>query len=172
MKVQVRDLTRAAMLLALALVVQALRLPQPFTGPAINAILFLTVPLVGGLAGVLIGFITPWVAVLTGILPPPVAPFAPFVMIGNALLCVTFAALRRVNAWLAAGAAAVVKFLWLAASVRYLAALFRIALPLKVAATFQVPQLYTALVGSLIALAVMALPGFRRLTGDDEIRSH
>lgn len=172
MRVEVRDLTRAAMLLALALVVQALRLPQPFTGPAINAILILAIPLVGGLAGVLIGFITPWVAVLTGILPPPVAPFAPFIMIGNALLCISFAALRRVNAWLAAGAAAVIKFLWLAASVRYLAALFRIALPLKVAATFQLPQLYTALAGGLIALIIMALPSFRRLTGEGESRSH
>lgn len=170
MKIEVRDLTRSAMLLALALVIQALRLPQPFTGPVINAILILAVPLVGGLAGVLIGLITPWVAVLTGILPAPVAPFAPFIMVGNALLCLSFAGLRRVNAWLAVGAAAIIKFLWLSASVRYLAALFRIALPPKVAATFQLPQLYTALAGGLIALIVLAFPSLHRL--EDKNRSH
>ncbi|MGE5560833.1 MAG: ECF transporter S component [Chloroflexota bacterium] len=172
MRFSVRDLTRAAMLLALALVIQMLRLPQLVTGPAINAILLLAVPLVGGLAGVLIGFVTPWVAVLTGIIAAPLAPFAPFIMVGNASLSLVYAALRRVNSWLAVGAAAVVKFLWLTLSVKYIAALFNVKVPPKAVATFQLPQLYTALAGGLVAIALLALPAMKRLTDKQTDLSH
>lgn len=172
MKIEVRDLTRGAMLLALALVIQMLKLPQWATGPAINAILLLAVPLVGGLAGVMIGFITPWVAVLTGIMAAPMAPFAPFIMVGNALLSVVFNALRRVNSWLAAAVAALVKFLWLAASVRYLAALFNIKIPKAAVAMFQLPQLYTAVAGGVVALMILSVPAIKRLADKTQSLSH
>lgn len=172
MRIQARDLTRAGLLLALALVIQMLKLPQYATGPSINAILLLAVPLVGGLAGAMIGLITPWVAVLTGIMAAPMAPFSPFIMIGNVLLSVTFAALRRVNAWLAVAVAAVVKFVWLVASVRYLAALFHIKIPAPAVAMFQFPQLYTALAGGVVALLIMSLPAIRRLTDKSQSLSH
>lgn len=162
MRLTVRDLTRAAMLLALAVVAQTLSKVQLVTGSAVNAVLLLSVPFVGPVAGVLIGLLTPLLALLTGNIAGPAAPFVPFIMIGNALIVIAFAALRKVNTWFAAAAGAVLKFAWLTLSANQIAALFGIKLPPKLIAAFGLTQLYTALIGGAIAVIIISLPAFNK----------
>jgi len=150
----VRWLTRTAVLLALTLAVQSLGLPQWFTGPLVNAFLLLA-SLVSGIgSGVLVGLLTPWIALLRGILPPPLAPMVPFIMLGNALLVIIFSLVRRKKEvlWLSIVAlvlAALGKYLLLSQAVRYL-----VEVPPRVTQAMQVPQLLTALGGGAIALSI------------------
>jgi len=127
-------------------------LPQPFTGPAVNTMLFLSSAIVGIIGGVLIGALTPWIAFLNGILPPVLAPAIPFIMLGNAVLVIFFGTLRKINIYLATVTAAVVKFLVLTTAVRFL-----INVPPKVSVMLQLPQLYTAITGGIIALLILKL---------------
>ncbi len=147
-------LTRTAVLLALTLAVQFLGLPQWFTGPLVNAFLLLASLLVGMGSGVVIGLLTPWIALLRGILPPPLAPMVPFIMLGNALLVIIFSLITRKREvlWLnvlALVLAASGKYLLLSQAVRYL-----VEVPPRVAQAMQIPQLLTALAGGAIALLI------------------
>lgn len=152
MNKSVQLLVRAAVLLALALVFQMGGFPQPVTGPAVNAVLALAALSVGIYWGSAIGLLTPWVAFARGILPPPLAPAIPFIMLGNALLVIIFGLLAPRNKYVAGILAAVAKFALLFVATRYL-----IAVPPKVAAMLQVPQLYTALAGIALAIIIQSL---------------
>lgn len=150
----VRWLTRTAVLLALTLAVQFLGLPQWFTGPLVNAFLLLASSISGVSSGVVVGLLTPWIALLRGILPPPLAPMVPFIMLGNALLVIIFSLVRRKKEvlWLSVVAlvlAALGKYLLLSQAVRYL-----VEVPPRVAQAMQVPQFFTALGGGAIALSI------------------
>jgi hypothetical protein len=148
----IRYLARTALLLALTLVFQSLRLGQAFTGPLVNAVLFTATAVVGIAGGVFIGAVTPWVALAVGILKPVLAPAVPSIMLGNASLVVTTGLLWRRNCYLAVAAASLVKFAVLGGSVRYL-----LHLNPKVAAALGLPQLFTALAGGAIAILAIAL---------------
>jgi len=87
--------TRTAILLALTLAFQMLKLPQPMTGPAVNAMLFISTAAVGIWGGVIIGALTPWIAFINGILNPVLAPAIPFIMLGNAVLCIVFGLVKK-----------------------------------------------------------------------------
>lgn len=150
MKWPLRFLTRTAVLLALTLAFQSLKLSQAFTGPAVNAMLFIAAATVGMGGGALIGLITPWVALSVGILKPVLAPAVPFIMLGNASLVVVYGLARRLNDYLAILAASLVKFLILFGAVRFV-----LELNPKVSAALQFPQLFTALGGGAIALVVL-----------------
>jgi hypothetical protein len=116
----IRYLARTALLLALTLAFQSLRLGQAFTGPLVNAALFTATAVVGIAGGVFIGAVTPWVALAVGILKPVLAPAVPFIMLGNASLVATTGLLWQRNRYLAVAAASLVKFAVLGGSVRYL----------------------------------------------------
>lgn len=148
----VRRLARIALLLAMVLAVQGLRLPPPVTGPLVNFMLVLSTALAGTAGGVMIGLFTPWAALLLGILPPPLAPAVPFIMAGNAAYCLSFGALSdRFPGWAGAlpgvAAGAVLKFALIAAGARFL-----LALPPPLVEVLLFPQLFNALLGGLAAL--------------------
>ncbi|NPV53766.1 MAG: ECF transporter S component [Firmicutes bacterium] len=151
----VKFITQTAVLLAITLAVQMLGLPQPFTGPAVNAMLLLTCIYVGIAGGVIVGLLTPWIAFLRGILAPPLAPMIPFIMLGNAVLVIVFGLARRFWGKGVAGSAAgivigaIVKYLVLSSAVRFL-----VEVPPKIAVAMQTPQLVTALVGGVAALVI------------------
>ena len=84
-----KRLTRIALLLALTLAVQSLRLPTPVTGPLVNFMLIFSTALVGPAGGALIGSITPGAALLLGVIPPLLAPAIRFIMTGTALFCLS-----------------------------------------------------------------------------------
>ncbi|HEY8497955.1 MAG TPA: hypothetical protein VIK90_01765 [Limnochordales bacterium] len=153
-----RPMVVSALLLAFVTAFQALGLPQPVTGPVVNATLFLAGWVAGPLFGAAIGLLTPVVALWRGILAAPLAPLVPFIGAANALQVLLACYLRRLHVAAAVGAAAVVKWALLSTAVRTV-----VAVPPPVAVAMQWPQLVTALVGGLLAWAVWrALPAAYR----------
>lgn len=142
-------IARTAVLLALTVAIQMLGLPQPVTGPAVNAMLILTALLVTPAAGVVVGIFTPVIALWRGILPAPLAPMVPFIALGNALLVLVFVLIYRRQASLAVVTAAIVKFVVLSTAVRVF-----VTVPEPVALAMQTPQLVTAIVGGFVALII------------------
>lgn len=149
-----RWLTRTALLLALTVILQMFGWPQLVTGPLVNAMLLLTATFVDPLSGVVVGLLSPWIAFLRGILAAPLAPMIPFIMLGNACYVLIYSWLKGKN-WsrlLGLVTASVVKFLILGIAVRFVT-----KLPPPVTKAMQWPQLITALIGGLIAIAVTQL---------------
>lgn len=164
-----RYVARTGVLLAVALVIQMAGLPQPFTGPAVNAVLLLAALAAGPTAGVLIGLLTPWVAFSRGILPAPLGPAIPFIMAGNAVIVLVYWAVARATrsttlgwgSWLGITLGAVAKYLVIAGAVQLL-----LHLPPKLAVALGTPQLITALTGGVAALlAARTLEAVRLLPG-------
>ncbi|ADL13746.1 ECF transporter S component [Acetohalobium arabaticum] len=145
-------LTRTGLLLALTLVIQMLGFPPFVTGPLVNMMLFTTVHLVGWLGASLVGGVTPWIALMRGILPPPLAPMIPFIIAGNIILVSVYYFMLGRNNYLGIGLAALLKFAVLSSGVRFL-----VELPPKIAQLMQVPQLLTALAGGFLALILVRL---------------
>lgn len=153
MKISTQVVTRSAFILGLAIAVQMVKLPQPVTGPVINALLFLATALVGPVSAVLIGLCTPVVAFVFGIMP--FAPAMLIIILGNASLALTYGILAK-RQLLAFGAAALVKFAVMSAAVWYIVpGLMGIKVPAKVAATLTTPQLFTALGGAVLAFIIL-----------------
>lgn len=146
-----KDLTRTAMLLALTLAIQAGQLPPVFTGPLVNFMLVLAVLLAGTKGGVLIGTITPAVALLVGILPAPMAPAVPFIMAGNAVLCLITGAFANTATMRSVGVVlgSFAKFAVIGG-----AASFVLTLPAPMAQMLVFPQLTNALLGGLFAVSM------------------
>ncbi|MDI3480887.1 MAG: hypothetical protein PWQ97_542 [Tepidanaerobacteraceae bacterium] len=151
MNSRIKSITRTAILLALTVVFQSLKLGQFFTGPLVNAVLLISACAIGWPSGVVIGAATPWIALLVGILKPVLAPAVPFIMIGNALLVIVFYFLKPLNSYIAVLASAVIKF-----GVLYVATRFILHLNPSVSSALQFPQLITAIVGGFLALIVIS----------------
>jgi hypothetical protein len=151
--IDVKVLTRTAVLLALTIGFQALGLSQPITGPIVNAVLFVSTGITGGLSGTIIAAVTPWVAYVVGL--NKFAPAVPVIMAGNVSLVLVFAALSRVNRYLAAGSAGVVKWLVMTVGIKYLVAQ-KLKVPAPVVTSLTIMQLWTALGGAVLGLLVMA----------------
>ena len=140
-------ITRSAILLALTLAFQIVGLPQPVTGPAVNAMLILSALLAGPASGVIIGSLTPIIAWQRGILPPPLGPMVPFIAVANAVLVILFSLLGKRYPILGVAVGALAKFAVLATAVQLV-----VTVPPPVAAAMGFPQLITALAGGAIAL--------------------
>jgi hypothetical protein len=161
------NLARAGIFLALALLVPSLGLPQPITGPLVNALLILAVETAGLGTALLAGMVTPMAAPLHGVLPLPLMVMIPFIALGNAALVSVYSALRPRNRWLGLVAGAAAKFAVLFAAVTWLAACplslviegtaRSVALPAALVRMMSWPQFATALAGGLIALGVLGL---------------
>jgi hypothetical protein len=166
-------LTRTAVLLALTLALQMMGLPQPFTGPAVNAMLLISGIFVGATSGILIGLLTPWIAFMRGILPPPLGPMIPFIMLGNGVLVALFTWIRRLTADRGKIVGSVVglllgalgKFLILSSAVKFV-----VEVPPKIAQAMQIPQLITALTGGVVALVVEGILNAALNTGKDKAK--
>ncbi len=149
----VQQLTRLALLLALTLSVQYLRLPTPVTGPLVNLMLIVSTAVIGTAGGATVGLLTPWAALLLGIIPPVLAPAIPFIMSGNALYCFSYGMLTgkvKGGSWTGIVLGSVLKFAVIAGPVRYL-----LPLPPPAAAALLLPQLINALAGGAVALPVV-----------------
>jgi hypothetical protein len=151
----VKFITRTAILLAIALAVQFMRLPQFITGPVVNAVLILAVAYVGVSGGIIIGLLTPGVAFLFGILPGPLAPMIPVIMAANIVLVLFFAWLRRYQDYVGVIIAAVAKLLTFYLAINYILVYLGIKLPAALLSAFTLPQLYTALIGGLVAAFII-----------------
>lgn len=152
-------LTRTALLLALALVFQSLRLIIPIPvflstfviGSLVNACLLVAVETVGVKPALMIVSITPIVAYFQQLLPLPI--FIIPVALGNAIYIGIFWVGKRWQSWLRIGAAALSKGVFMYAAFSWLLTL--IAIPAKVATGLMLvmswPQVVTGVVGGILA---------------------
>ncbi len=164
MNSKTRYFTRLAILLAFTLIVQMMGIPQPITGPLINLVLFLTVLLLDIKAAVLVGILTPIIALWRGQLPPILAPMIPFIMLGNAVLVILFGLGKKIlqNSrfslllnLMAATIGSFFKFLIIYSSARLVVPLlFGIRFSEKILLVMALPQFITALAGGFIAISI------------------
>ena len=168
---KIRWITETAVMLALLVSLQALTKPmgQLVTGSCVNAVLAISA-LVGGLGcGLTVALISPVLAFLLGIAPQILT--VPAIMVGNCVFVVLLSLLadksgknlvKQAIAWIAAAAAKFATLytivVWLICGVLsegLLASGVMKAPMLKaLPATFSWPQLFTALIGGAVALAI------------------
>ncbi len=144
-------ITRIALLLALAITVQQLKI-QWLTGPGINAILILAAAYTDTYSASILGLLTPVMAFLFGIMP--IAIVVPFIMISNIIYILFYKLQYSNNIFVAISLASIMKFLVLAFAVKFI-----ISVPPGVAYALSTPQLFTAVLGGAIAsLIIKYLP--------------
>jgi ABC-type Co2+ transport system permease subunit len=131
--------------------------------------LLLTVLIVNPIGAVILGCITPIMALIRGQLPSVLAPAVPFIMIGNALLVLIFAFLLKriqfqknnfvlIRYGLALFFAAFIKFIWLALAARLiLPIIIGLQIPRKFITVMTFPQLITAIAGGIFAFCLYEL---------------
>ena len=172
MSKKIRWITETAIMLALLVTLQALTKPmgQLVTGSCVNAVLAVSA-LVGGLAcGLTVAVISPVLAFLLGIAPQILT--VPAIMVGNAVYVALMYVLadrsgksfgRQLAAWLIAAVAKfaslyfiVVKIICGVMAPSLLAAgTLKEPMLKALPATFSWPQLFTALIGGAVALAIV-----------------
>ncbi len=172
MKFSTTYISRLIFLIALTLIIEMVGLPQLFTGPLVNMMLFITAIVLAPSAGFILGVLTPLIAALRGQLPGFLIPMVPFIMIGNALLVYVFSGIRRLlnrfhndsnlmlslAVWLGIVGSSFAKFVWLYFSASLIVPLLlRKPLPEQFIAMMAMPQFVTALIGGLLAVVIVNL---------------
>ena len=130
---------------------------QLVTGSLVNCVLFVFTAMTGTSGGVLIGICSAVLASLIGV-GPAVLPVVPLIACGNALLCLLFGLFRRKIADIPAvllSAAGKCAFLWI-----LIPRILQVAgVPEKqqtvLSVMFSWPQFVTALIGGILALAML-----------------
>jgi len=129
---------------------------QFITGSIVNATLLIAVASLGMRDALLIGLLPSSIALASGLLSPVLAPMIPFIIVGNAILVITFGYLRNKNYWLGLVSGSILKFAFLfgtSSIVINLLANQKVAA--NVAVMMSWPQLVTALAGGLIAYSFL-----------------
>lgn len=159
---KIQFMTRTALLLALVITVQmAGRLipnSNSVVGPLVNACLLVSTALAGVWSGIIISVISPFASLINNHAPVAAAllPFAPFVAAGNAVYVLSYYLLRKKNAVVGVGIGSILKFAFLYSSINIFLQLFNFPKFAKVLTfLFGWPQLITALIGGILALAVV-----------------
>lgn len=170
MTADVRKLTRSALLLALAIVMQILGrvypgISQLVVGSTVNAILIICLLVNDVSWAVLVGALTPILAWSLGQLPQPLGPIIPIIALGNATFVVVLHLIRKISS---NGLftdipgiilAALCKFVVIYLGSKLVLQLFTLS---KIAVTLAsklmgVSQLITALIGGFAALILMEI---------------
>lgn len=143
--------------LAIAIVAPLLN-QQIVSGSIVNATLFISAVTLGTPAAIMIGMVPSIYALSGGLLPMVLAPMIPFIIVGNTLLILIFSWLYKKNNILAMVSAGTIKFTFLfATSTVVINLLLEKAVASQVALMMSWPQLLTALIGGVIALAFLRL---------------
>ncbi len=125
---------------------------QWLTGPIVNAVLIVTVSLLGVQNAILLGLIPSTIALSVGLLPAPLAPMIPFIIISNAIYVLGFNYFREKNFFGGIVVGSVLKFVFLwATSFIVVNLIVQAPIAAKVAGVMSWPQLATALIGGVIA---------------------
>jgi hypothetical protein len=152
----VRWITRTALLLAIAFLFQNLRLPAPYgqviTGSMVNAVLVLAVTVVDLWSGMVIGTLTPWLALVTGTMGLPF--MVPFIIIANLTLVITYGLLRRHSRFFAGVTGSLAKYQFFILTTQLLLGMIGKTLPPPAIPMFGITQLGTALIGTFLAFII------------------
>ncbi|MFA5087289.1 MAG: iron hydrogenase [Candidatus Paceibacterota bacterium] len=124
---------------------------QIITGTIVNAVLLLSVFILGLRGAAAIAFFPSVISLGLGLLPGVMAPMVPFIITGNLIFVSVFAAVKNKNYWLGAISASVLKFVWLFVASQLVISLF-IQKPIvaKIVAMMSWPQLLTALLAGIV----------------------
>lgn len=163
-----KSIVRAALLLATVIVFQFIgrnipQINQFFVGPFVNTVLLIVTYICGTKWGLFTGLLTPIMAFLVGQLAAPMAPFIPFIAIGNMIYVLIFGLLKQAKIKRIAGIilGSLAKFTFLYFSAVKLSGLFNLNIPPKVlsnlAVAMGIPQLITGLAGGVLALAIIEI---------------
>ncbi|MFA6106764.1 MAG: iron hydrogenase [Patescibacteria group bacterium] len=135
---------------------------QFLTGPVVNAILILTLFLVGVRSAITLALIPSLMALSGGLLPAVLAPAVPFIMISNCLLIFTMEYLYKKfeqgknGFWIGLAAGAGLKWIFLLSTTGLISKLLlKQELAVKVAQMMSWPQFATALIGGIIAYGIL-----------------
>ncbi len=125
---------------------------QLITGSIVNAVLFISVAVLGWRSAVLVGIIPSIIALGIGLLPMVLAPLVPFIIIANTILILAYAFSLKKNYWLKVIMASFLKFAFLFFASSIVINLFLTEkVAGKIAVMMSWPQFFTALTGGLIA---------------------
>lgn len=131
---------------------------QWITGPYINALLITTCVLVWPMEALIFAMIPSSVALASWLLPLPLAPMVPFIIISNALFVTVFYLLNKKNYLLGLLVWSISKFIFLYLIVTFLAQkLINEKLISNVTLMMTWPQLYTAIIGWLLAYWILRI---------------
>jgi hypothetical protein len=170
MKNKTQFLAYTAMLLALTIVFQNLRLligtgfhSQLIIGSLVNAALVIAVGIINIYAGLIISIIAPIVAYAQSQIPPIFPYLIPIIAVGNALIVICYNFFKDKKQYLGIIIGALLKWAFLYYGVTKMLNIVKGTIPDnkfdKIAATlsfgFSWPQLITALVGGFIAIIVI-----------------
>ena len=176
--VSTQYLTRAAMLLALVVVFQNLRIIPFFSdanpmsvfiiGSLVNMTLILACEFTGFGAAFGISILSAVIALMQGHIKLPI--LMPIVAIGNTVLVVAYYYLMKRNRYIAVIVGATLKWSFLFLATSQLLGLFVKIDPKilsKVVATFNLPQIITALIGGFLAIIIANYIGKSKAIRDD-----
>jgi len=144
--------------IVVATAVPAILHVQWVTGPLVNAILFLSVIYCGLSGALIVGMVPSVIALSAGLLPVAIAPAAPFIILSNAIMVLSFSFLRKKNFWAGIISGSILKAVFLFLTIPVIAGL--IAKPVivqKIALMFSWPQLVTALAGGVLAYGIQSV---------------
>lgn len=129
---------------------------QLFSGPLVNALLFIVTVFLGLRSGIILSFVPSLMALFGGLLPAIMAPFIPFIIISNIIMVTLFHFARQKNYWLGVGIGGVAKFLFLTVASRMYFQLFlNKPITQAIATMMSWNQLYSALLGGIIAFVFL-----------------
>lgn len=131
---------------------------QFLTGPIVNALLILSFLYLGKNQALFLALIPSTVALSRGLLPLALAPMVPFIMISNCLYILVFAQFENQsqikNLWAILLASAVKTLFLISISKLLMVNILAAPLATKVAVMMSWPQLWTAVVGGVMALLI------------------
>ena len=143
--------------LSIAIVAPFIKI-QLITGSIVNAVLFISTATLGIGAGVLIGFLPSMISAFAGLLPIPLLPMIPYIIMGNAILVLTFGLLQKKKFLLGVISGSTLKFAFLFLTSSFIVSRFiEKPLPLVIINMMAWPQLITALIGGIIAYLILRI---------------
>jgi len=150
---------------------------QWITGPIVNAVLILSVFVIGARGALLIGMLPSTIALGTGLLPAVLAPMIPFIIISNSILVLAIDVATRlrpfnpnnpttqldyggqapsINYWIGLFCGSALKFLFLFfTSSIVIDLLLNKSIATKIAQVMSWPQFFTAMIGGILAFGVL-----------------
>ena len=130
---------------------------QLITGSIVNACLIIAACTLGARDGMLVGLIPSAISLAAGLLPAALAPMIPFIIIGNTILVLMVSFLNKRNYWAGMVSGALLKFGFLFGTSFIVIGLLNTKVAGVAASMMGWPQLITAVIGGVIAFAVLKI---------------
>lgn len=138
-------------ILGIIILIQVIFKNQFIVGTIINALLIMSVIFLGLRQAIGIAIIPSLFSILTGMMPVVILPFVPCIIIGNLILVSTFNFLKDKNYLLGGILGSILKFGFLFS----ISSLLFSFLPKGILYAMSYPQLFTALMGTLLSFVIL-----------------